>query len=115
GCDMRPSDGKSGPYLNIACFTVPRPGAFGNASTSLFRKPGSWDVSGAVYKYFPLFREDVKLRVNAVFNNLFNHPTWSTVGNNISTPATFGKLTGQGAPGRSAGPRSIVLQAAVQW
>ncbi|MBI3680652.1 MAG: TonB-dependent receptor, partial [Acidobacteria bacterium] len=115
GCNLHPSDGKSGPYLNIACFAIPQPGTFGNASTSLFRKPGSWDVSGAVYKYFPLFREDVKLRVNAVFTNLFNHPTWSTVGNNISTPATFGKLSGQGAPGRSAGPRSIVLQAAVQW
>jgi hypothetical protein len=72
-------------------------------------------VSGAVYKYFPLFREDVKLRINAVFNNLFNHPTWNAVGNNISTPATFGTLSSQGAAGRLSGARSIVLQAQVQW
>jgi hypothetical protein len=115
GCNYQSGDGRTAPYLNIACFAVPKAGTFGNSTTSQFRKPGSWDVSGAVYKYFPLFREDVKLRINGVFTNLFNHPTWNTVGNNISTPATFGKFSGQGAAGRLSGARSIVLQAQVQW
>lgn len=114
-CDVRSGDGKSAPYLNINCFAIPKDGTFGNASPALFQKPGSWDVSGAVYKYFPFFREDVKLRVNAVFNNLFNHPTWNGVGNNISSPASFGRLFGQGAAGRSQSSRSIQFQFVLQW
>jgi hypothetical protein len=115
GCEIRPSGGQREPYINIACFAIPKNGTFGNASRAAFRKPGSWDVSGSVYKYFPIFRESVKLRINATFNNLFNHPTWDEVGNNISVPSTFGKLTSQGATGRDAGPRSIGLQAQLQW
>ncbi len=115
GCNIRPGDGRSGPYLDINCFAIPQNGTFGNASPSVYRDPGSWEVSGAAYKYFPLFREDLKLRINGVFTNLFNHPTWSGVYNNISVPATFGKFTGQGAPGRWTGPRSILLQAQLQW
>lgn len=114
-CNIRPGDGRSGPYLNTACFAVPQNGTFGNASPSVYRDPGSWEVSGAAYKYFPLFREGMKLRINGVFTNLFNHPTWSGVYNNITVPATFGKFIGQGAPGRWTGPRSILLQAQVQW
>jgi hypothetical protein len=115
GCNARSGDGKSALYLNIACFAVPQRGTFGNASRSVFRLPGSWDVSGSVYKYFPLYRESVKLRINGVFSNLFNHPTWREVGNNISVPASFGKLLTQGSYGRWAGSRSINLQAQIQW
>ena len=50
-----------------------------------------------------------------MFSNLFNHPTWREVGNNISVPASFGKLLTQGAYGRWAGSRSINLQAQIQW
>ncbi len=115
-CDLRPSDGKSGPYLNIACFAVPQNGTFGNATNSVFRRPSSWDFSGSLYKYFPLFLEGTKLRINAVFTNAFNHPTWDAVGNNISDPTSFGKLQTPGAAGRYIGAaRSIVLQAQVQW
>jgi len=115
GCDMRPGNGLSGPYLNSACFTFPQTGTFGNASRALFRKPGSWDVDGAIYKYFPIYKERARLRINGVFSNAFNHPTWNTVGNDITVPGAFGKLTGQGAFGRVAGPRSVRLQGQLEW
>jgi hypothetical protein len=110
GCDPHLSDGKKGLYLNISCFAVPQPGTFGNVARDIFRKPSSWDFSGAVYKYFPIYRERVKFRLDAVFGNLFNHPTWNAVGNNISTPASFGRLSGQGAFGTRQGQRSIIIQ-----
>jgi len=115
GCNVYGSSGLKEPYINIGCFAVPKNGTFGNASRAAFRKPGSWDVSGSIYKYFPIFRESVKLRINATITNLFNHPTWDDVGNNISVPSTFGKLLSQGATGRNAGPRSMVFQAQLQW
>ena len=96
GCNIRPV---SGPYVNIACFAFPQNGTFGNANRALFRKPGSWDVDGAIYKYFPIYKERARLRINGVFSNAFNHPTWNTVGNDITVPGAFGKLTGQGSFG----------------
>ncbi|HWC00768.1 MAG TPA: TonB-dependent receptor, partial [Bryobacteraceae bacterium] len=115
GCDPRTGDGKSAPYLNINCFAVPAAGTFGNVGTTPFRKPGSYDVSGSIYKYFPLWREGVRLRVNGVFTNAFNHPTWNDVGNNITVPATFGKFVSQQSFGRWVGSRTINLQAQIQW
>ena len=111
----RSGNGKGALYLNIACFAIPQPGTFGNAGRAAFRKAGSWDLSGSVYKYFTLFRESVKLRINCVFQNAFNHPTWADVGNNISVPATFGKFVSQGSFGRWVGPRVISLQGQIQW
>jgi hypothetical protein len=110
GCNPRPSDGLRGLYLDINCFAIPGPGTFGNVSRDFFRKPASWDFSGSVYKYFNIYQERVKFRLDAVFANLFNHPTWNTVGNNISTPASFGRLSGQGAFGTRQGQRGILIQ-----
>lgn len=119
GCDTRPGEGRFDfkPYLNIGCFMAPAPGNFGNLGRDIFRKPGSWDFSGSVYKFFPVgfINETVKLRFSASIGNVFNHPTWNTVGNNISVPASFGQLSGQGAFGRRSGPRSIALQGQFQF
>jgi len=119
GCNTRPGQGRFDrvPYLAINCFAFPTTGDFGNLGRDILRKPGSWDFSGSVYKFFTLgfLREDVKLRFSSTFGNLFNHPTWNNVGNNISVPASFGQLSGQGAFGRRSGARSIALQGQVQF
>ncbi len=119
GCDTRPGQGRFDrvPYLALSCFAVPTTGDFGNLGRDILRKPGSWDFSGSLYKFFTLrfIDDDVKLRFSASVQNIFNHPTWNNVGNNISTPANFGLLTGQGAFGRRSGPRSIALQGQIQF
>jgi hypothetical protein len=119
GCNTRPGQGRFDfrPYLAIGCFAVPTAGDFGNLGRGILRKPGSYDFSGSLYKFFTLafLRDDVKLRFSATIGNLFNHPTWNNVGNNISVPASFGQLSGQGAFGRRSGARSIALQGQVQF
>jgi len=116
-CNMRPGNGKTAPYLNIACFAIPQNGTFGNAGISPFRNPGMYGVTGTIYKYFPLPRESAKLRINGMFGNAFNHPTWNTVGNNISQPGNFGQLMNDGAnPMEYSGTaRYILLQAQLQF
>ena len=120
GCDTRPSDGVHGPYLNLACFTVPAPGGFGDASRDVFRRPGMWDFSGSLYKFFPLgfLKEKATLRFSITAANIFNHPTWGSVGNNISSPATFGMLQQPGLDARpitGIGGRTMFLQGQVQF
>ena len=115
GCNVRSGDGFSAPYLNINCFTVPDPGTFGNAGYGTYRSPGMWLVSGSIFKYFSLYEDRAKLRINAVFNNAFNHPIWSGVGNSLGSPASFGRFGGQGNITATAGPRTIVFQAQVLW
>jgi hypothetical protein len=112
GCNIRSGDGHTAPYLNLACFSVPPAGSFGNSSVSVFHLPGSYNVDGSLYKYFKLYRESVKLRINAVAHNVFNHVEWGGVNNNISSPASFGQLTFGGG---YSGMRSISGQAQIQW
>jgi Carboxypeptidase regulatory-like domain/TonB dependent receptor-like, beta-barrel len=114
-CDIRSGNGISAPYLNIACFAIPANGTFGDANRSLFRKPGSWDVDGSIYKDFLLLKEKARLRISGVATNIANHPTWDAVGDNISTPASFGKLLTQGASGRGSGARVVTLQAQIEF
>jgi hypothetical protein len=120
GCNTRPGDGKNGLYLNINCFKVPDEGDFGNAGRDIFRKQGFWDFSGSLYKYFKLkfISENLKLRFSMTAANIFNHPTYRDVGNNISDPASFGRLSYPGGAGRpitGVGLRTMYLQGQVQW
>jgi hypothetical protein len=115
GCNVRSGDGNSAPFLNINCFKVPAAGTFGNARWGTFRQPGAWNVSGTLYKYFPLYGERARLRLNAVLNNAFNHPTWSGVGSSLASPAAFGVLGQGGSQPSTSTMRSVVLQAQAIW
>ena len=115
GCNVRSGDGRSAPYLNINCFKVPDAGTFGNARWGTFRQPGAWSVSGTLYKYFPLYGERVKLRLNAVFDNAFNHPTWPGVGSSLASPGAFGVLGQGGSQSSTSTARSVLFQGQVIW
>lgn len=115
GCNPRSGNGFSAPYLNLNCFTIPAAGTFGNAGFGAYRDPGLWVVSGSTYKYFALYKDRAKLRINTIFTNAFNHPSFTTVGNAIYSPATFGRFGGQGGISSNAGARSIGFQGQVIW
>lgn len=115
GCNVRSGDGRSSPYININCFAVPDAGTFGNARWGAFRNPGFWTVGASVYKYFPLYRDRAKLRINAVFTNAFNHPIFTSVGSSLASPASFGRFGGQGATSSFAGARTIRFQGQIMW
>jgi hypothetical protein len=112
GCNIRSGDGHTAQYLNIACFAVPPKGSFGNSSPSVFHLPGSYNLDNSISKYFPLYRESVRLRISARTKNTFNHVQWGGVGNNISTPQTFGSLIFSGG---YSGVRNIAGQAQIVW
>ena len=74
---------------------------FGNTGRNILTGPGQKDVDFSVVKYLP-FTESVRGEFRTEFFNLFNWANFANPNNNISVPATFGRITQT-----SAGPRVI--------
>ena len=64
---------------------------FGNAGVGILEGPGTIAVSGGLAKVFAI-SERLRLRLEASFRNLPNHPNFNPPAVNTSAPATFGKL-----------------------
>jgi hypothetical protein len=80
-------------YFDINAFVAPTtPGRIGNSGIGVLVGPGTIVVSGGLAKTFAL-KERVKLRFEATFTNLPNHPNFAPPAVDVSTPATFGKTT----------------------
>jgi hypothetical protein len=80
-------------YLNSAAFSVPAPGAYGNCPANSLVGPGAWSVNLGAHKSFSL-TERLRLKVEANFMNLFNHPNKANPNADLSTGASFGQITG---------------------
>jgi hypothetical protein len=81
-------------WFDINAF-VPTPdgaGRIGNAGVGILEGPGSVAVSGGLSKTF-MIREHVKLRFEASFTNILNHPNFAPPSTDISSPDTFGKTS----------------------
>src|SRR5260370_808774 len=80
-------------YFNIAAFNpVPAPGRIGNCGVGSLVGPGTAAIAGGMSKTFRL-REGVRLRFEATFTNLPNHPNFAPPPGHVSAPATFRKIT----------------------
>jgi hypothetical protein len=80
-------------YSNINAFNpVPGPGRIGNCGVGILEGPGTIAVAGGLSKTFAL-NERVRLRFEATFTNLPNHPNFAAPSVDVSAPATFGKIT----------------------
>ena len=96
-------------YFNIDAFAPSNlgsatfdPGApFGNTGRNILTGPGQKNVDFSVIKYLP-FTERWRGEFRTEFFNLFNWANFANPNNNISVPATFGRITQT-----SAGPRVI--------
>ncbi len=101
-------------WFNPAAFTVPRNniGRFGNCPVGILTGPGTVTFAGTAGKNFAL-TERFNLRYEAQVANLFNHTNLADPATNISSPATFGKITNvqdaNTSYGPSAGPRNIQM------
>ncbi len=82
-------------------------GRFGNAGVGILRGPGSEVFSMTVGKQFSL-TEQVKLRYEAAFSNLFNHLNPDIPGTLNITSAAFGRITRTQTVDQ-AGPRIIQM------
>jgi hypothetical protein len=81
-------------YFDINAFTAPpaNAGRIGNSGVGILVGPGTVAISGGLAKTFAV-NERVKLRFEATFTNLPNHPNFAPPAIDVSTPATFGKTT----------------------
>ncbi|MCU1259368.1 MAG: hypothetical protein JWO80_2253, partial [Bryobacterales bacterium] len=80
-------------YFNLNAFNpTPGPGRIGNCGVGTLQGPGTATVAAGLAKTFS-FREKVKLRFEATFTNMANHPNFAAPAVDVSAPATFGKIT----------------------
>lgn len=81
-------------YFNIDGFAAPPVGAgrVGNASVGSLEGPGTVAVNAGLAKILAL-RESWRLRFEATFTNVLNHPNFAPPVTDISNPAAFGALT----------------------
>ena len=99
------SDPTAQQYFDPAAFVrVPKgAGRFGNAGAGILEGPGTVAIAGGLSKTFRL-SERFRLRTEATFINLPNHPNFNAPNSNVSSPL-FGKLTSvqsvQGAGNRT--------------
>jgi Carboxypeptidase regulatory-like domain/TonB dependent receptor len=81
-------------WFDINAF-VPTPagaGRIGNAGVGILEGPGTVTVAGGLSKNFMVL-EHVKLRFEASFTNLLNHPNFAPPSTDITSPDTFGKTS----------------------
>jgi hypothetical protein len=81
-------------WFDINAF-VPTPdgaGRIGNAGVGILTGPGTVAVAGGLSKSFAIL-ERLRLRFEASFTNLLNHPNFSPPSTDISSPDTFGKTS----------------------
>ncbi len=80
-------------YFNIDAFNpVPGAGRIGNCAVGSLVGPGTTAVAGGLAKTFNL-KESLRLRFEATFTNLPNHPNFAPPAVNVSAPDSFGQIT----------------------
>lgn len=95
-------------YWNIAAFSVPAAKIWGNSGRFIATAPGFYELNAALEKKFPI-RESLSGSFRAEAFNLFNHAILNAPAANISTPATFGTITG------SSNPRKLQVMFRVEF
>jgi hypothetical protein len=78
-------------WFNLAAFVPTPAGAArpGNAGVGVCEGPGTVTVAGGLSKNFAL-TERLRLRFEATFSNLLNHPNFAAPSTDVSSPSTFG-------------------------
>jgi len=95
GASLTPSGGKSwSNWFNEAAFSLPAPGAFGNAQRNPVNGPGINEFTLSGGKEFAIWQK-VKFQLRCDATNVFNHPSFSAIGT--------GSNGGFGLTGNSAG------------
>ncbi len=103
-------------WFNPAAFAVPAAGTFGSGAFGTIVGPGSETLNAALFKSFPVYREQ-HLEFRLSFTNVLNHPNFGDPNVDISVPPT-NTFPGQGVSQISsttarsfAGPRSGLFSA----
>ena len=79
-------------YFDINAFNpIPAPGRIGNCGVGILNGPGTVTVAGGLSKSFSI-RERMRVRFEATFTNLLNHPNFAPPAVDVSAPATLERL-----------------------
>ncbi len=107
GASVIPTGGSTvGDWINLAAFSVPAAGTWGDLPRDFVRAPGAWQDDMGISRNFNV-REHLGIQFRADVFNLFNHPEWGAPQSDISAGAgTFGRIistlntgpTGSGTP-----------------
>lgn len=111
GVSVIPQSGQTpAQWINPAAFRTPVPGTWGNVGRDVVRGPGQFQIDTALTKRARI-TESVNLEVRADAFNIANKPQYAAPGSNISSPATFGRITSVMNPGAtgSGTPRQFQL------
>lgn len=94
GISLDPSGGSTAAdWINLAAFSAPAAGTFGNAGRDIFRGPGFWQVDLGASKRIAL-TERYQLQFRAEAFNIFNRAQLGAPQSNISAgPGEFGLIT----------------------
>jgi hypothetical protein len=116
GVSLTPSGGSAPQdWINIAAFSLPANGTFGNLGRNAFRAPSIADLDLALAKEVS-FAERMKLRFRADLFNVFNRAQYGAPNANISA-SNFGVITSTISPyatGRGT-PREFQLSARISF
>ena len=75
-------------------FGIPAAGSLGSAGVGTLRAPSFFNLDASVSKKFN-FTEAKYLQFRAEFFNALNHASWGPPGRDITSPTSFGQITGQ--------------------
>ena len=93
GVDPYPSNRTPDQWLNVAAFAVPPRGTWGNVGRNTLRGPGLFQIDFALQKRVAIHgSRNIDFRWEAF--NVFNRMNLANPGTNISSPASFGRITG---------------------
>jgi hypothetical protein len=80
-------------YFDLGAFEPePAAGRIGNCGVGILDGPGTATIAGGLSKTFQL-RERARMRFEATFTNLMNHPNFAPPAVDVTSAATFGKTT----------------------
>ena len=94
GQPIQLSDPTIAQWFNVAAFTLPAAGQFGDAGRNTIIGPGIINFDFSLSKTIPI-KDMQAFEVRASATNIFNHPNFTTIDTVVNSP-TFGRVTAVG-------------------
>ncbi len=113
GVSLTPAGGSTPlQWINIAAFSAPAAGTWGNLGRNDFRGPALWQIDAALQRRIAL-REKLALELRGECFNLLNRAQYGNPLADISAPNTFGRITSvvNTSPTGSGTPRQFEVVA----
>jgi hypothetical protein len=93
GVDLYAANQTAEQWFNPGAFALPARGTWGNAGRNIVRAPGLFQTDLALQKRFAINgARNLELRAEAF--NVFNRVNLGAPGTTVTSPATFGRITG---------------------